>query len=112
MNTRTPCFAAHGVFGGRAGVAGGGAEDVQGFALLGQCIQTERPKQLHGHMSLKARVGPLDSSWIYRPSSRRRRGDFIRAMGGAGVGFIDDGFQVGGRDVVGKAADQVKGQFR
>ena len=58
-------LAAHRVLGAGAGVARGGAEDVDGLAALREHVLEQVAEQLHRHV-LKASVGPLDSS--SRPS--------------------------------------------
>jgi hypothetical protein len=61
MNTATPCLAAHRVLGGAAGVAAGGAQDVERLAATGQFVLEQVAEQLHRHV-LEGQVGPLDSA--------------------------------------------------
>ena len=82
MNTRTPCVCRAWRIRRRAGVAGGGAEDVQGFALLGQGVFKQIAQQLHGHVfeGQGRAVGQLlDIQAVFQALER---GDFIRAVGG------------------------------
>jgi hypothetical protein len=66
-------LAAHGVFGRRTGVAGGGAEDVDFSPRFSSTYSNRLPSNCMA-MSLKASVGPLDSSSRASPGSSQRTG--------------------------------------
>jgi hypothetical protein len=64
-------LAAHRVFGRRAGVARGGAEDVDGLATLREHVLEQVAEQLHRHVLEGERraVGQLEQAEAARPSA-------------------------------------------
>jgi hypothetical protein len=68
MKTLTPMLAAHGVLGRRAGVARGGAEDVDGLAALFQHVLEQVAEQLHGHV-LEGQRRPVGQFQQMQPGS-------------------------------------------
>ena len=93
-------FAAHGVFGGGAGVAGGGAEDVEarvaGFEDVGHGVAEE----LHGDVFEGERGAIREFEQVgVAVAEAGQRGDVCAAEGVSGVGTAQDGAQVVFRDV-------------
>ncbi len=108
MNTRTPVLAAHRVLGRRAGVARGGAEDVDGLAALREHVLEQVAEQLHRHVLEGERgpVGQLEQAEHALASQPVHRGDVARPVARAhmaidlgGVGLVADRLEVGGGDV-------------
>jgi hypothetical protein len=66
-------LAAHGVFGRAAGVARGGAQDVELLAAAGQFVLEQVAQQLHGHV-LEGQRRAVGQRSIISPSPRRRTG--------------------------------------
>ena len=99
-------LATHRVLGGRAGIAGGGAEDVDRFAALVQNILEQVAEQLHRHVlegERRAVRQLLRVQPIFQLGQRRDLGSVAAVAGEAvdvgGVGLGDDGLEVGSRDV-------------
>jgi hypothetical protein len=118
-------LAAHRVFGRRAGIARGGAENVDLFALSARTYSKRWPSNCMA-MSLKASVGPFDSSRIASPPSPRagsgrssqRKGviSLASALNPSVAVHLrvyrsgPAGLEIGRRDVIDEAAEHGVGQ--
>ena len=93
-------FAAHGVFGRAAGVAAGGAKDIEFFAPARQFVFKQVAQQLHGHVfeGQRGAVGQsLQVQTVFKP---RERHDGSRAEHFFGIRLAAQGAQIVGRNVV------------
>ena len=108
--------AAHGVFGGAAGIPRGGTDDVQPAVLFEQRVLEQPAQQLHGHVleGQRGAVGELlDVQRALRVRGRLQRHqgrDVFGAEDGRRVGLVDQAFQVVGRDVIAVARQHLEGQ--
>ena len=95
-------LAVQGIFGGRAGVAAGGADNIQAFAFSRQHIFEGMAEKLHGHVfeGQRGAVGQgLDFDAVGQGA---HRGDFARAEHGFGVGVAHQAAQIGCRNIIDK----------
>ena len=105
-------LATHGVFGGAAGVAGRGAEDVEGFATAGQYVFEHMAKELHGHV-LEGKGRAVGEFQDRQPRLQfLERGDVGAAEHLGAVGGKHQALQVVSGNVVGEQADDFKRQRR
>ena len=113
-------LAAHGVLGGRAGIAGGGAEDVDLFSPLFQNVLEQVAKELHGHVleGQRRTVREFEQAEFvhFEPMHRRDLGGVVAGASVAihlgGVGFVADRLKVGSRDVIDEFREDGEGEFR
>ena len=93
-------FATHGVLGGAAGVAAGGAQNIEFFATAGQLKLKQIAQQLHGHV-LEGQGGAIGQGFQPQAVFKMAQGhDFAGAKHFGGVGLLTDGAQVGCGNVV------------
>ena len=93
-------FAAHGVFGGAAGVAAGRTKNVQLLALARQVVLEQVAEQLHGHIFKGQRRPVGQAQQIQAFFQPRQWRDLGRAKNRLGVGFAAQRAQVGCRNVI------------
>ena len=103
-------LAPHRVLGGGAGIAGGGAEDVDRLAALVQHVLEQVAEQLHRHVLEGERRAVGQFLRVQAIFELRQRRDLCRVTTVTGkavhlgsVGFADNGAQIGGRDIVDEA---------
>ena len=105
-------FAAHRIFGGAAGVARGGAQDVQLCRAAVQFIFKQVAQQLHGHVfeSQRGAVGQFQNKEVFfkRPHWRNQGG----AKNICAVGLFAKRRQIICRDVVNVQTQNFKCQVR
>ena len=104
-------FAAHGVFGGGAGVAAGSAEDVQPLVARFQHVFHRVAEELHGDVleGERGAVGEFEDVGVACAKAGQRGNSF--AMEDAlVVGAVQDAAQVVFRDVVNVVAHHRKGE--
>ena len=111
-------LAAHRVFGGRAGVTGSRAEDVDRLATLVEHVLEEIAQKLHRHILEGERraVGELlRVQAVFEPG---QRGDFSgiaaiarKAIDLGGVGLGDDGLEISRRNVGDEFGEDFVGQI-
>jgi hypothetical protein len=103
-------LAAHGVFGRAAGVARGGAQDVELLAAAGQFVLEQVAQQLHGHV-LEGQRRAVGQRLDHQPVAQAaHRHDGLAAEDLGGVGLAHQRLQVGGRDVVDVERQDLEGQ--
>jgi hypothetical protein len=115
-------LAAHGVFGGGAGVAGGGAEDVDVLVGLVQGVLEQVAQELHGHV-LEGQGGAVGQfqdveAAVCITLELAQGGDLAEvrirtavAVGFDRVGLVHQGLEVGGGDIVGESGQDGEGQL-
>ncbi len=110
-------LAAHGVFGRRTGVAGGGAEDVDRLAALVEHVLEQVAEQLHGHVleGQRRAVGQFLRVEAVFELGQRRDLRCIAAVAGVaidlgGVGLGDQRLEVGRRNVGDELGQDFVGQ--
>ena len=104
MNTLDPVFAEHGVFGRAAGIARSCAEDVDFGVRPLQGVLEQVAEQLHRHV-LEGQRRPVGQPQDVQARLQRTHWrDVLATEHLGGVGFVHDGAQVRGGDVVGEAA--------
>ncbi len=105
-------FAAHGVFGRAAGVAAGGAQDVELFAAAGQLVFKQVAQQLHGHV-LEGQRGAVGQGFEVKAVVELfERHDGGVAVHRFGVGLVAERLQVGRGNVVDVERQHFKRQRR
>ena len=93
-------LAAHGVFGGAAGVAAGGTQDVELLAAAAQFVLEQVAQQLHGHVFESQRGAVGQGFQIKAVGELFQRRDFARAEHLGRVGCLADRLQVSRWNVV------------
>ena len=103
-----PCFSPHAVDGGTAGVARGGADDIQAFVPLRQNIFEEVAEKLQRHV-LEGQRHAMEQFEDIDAVLLDHRCDLGMAEGG--IGTVDQVLERGGGDVVHKGCDDLEGQI-
>ena len=105
-------FAAHRIFSGAAGVARGGAQNIQLCRAAVQFIFKQVAQQLHGHVfeSQRGAIGQFQNKHIF--FERPHRGNQGRAKNISGVGLFAKRRQIICRDVVNVQTQNFKCQVR
>ena len=104
-------FAAQGIFGRRAGVAAGGAENIERFALFLQHIFKRIAEKLHRHI-FKGQRGAVGERFDFDAVAECAHGrDGFCAKRSFGVGAVDDVAQIGRRNIGDKKAHHFKSQI-
>ena len=104
-------FATHGVLGCAAGVAAGGAENIELFTAPRQLVLKQVTQQLHGHV-FKGQCGPIRQGLQVQAGFKlSHRNDFRRAKNFLRIGFLANRFQVCSRNVVDVERQQFKSQI-
>ena len=103
-------FAAHGVFSGAAGVAAGGAKNVQLFAATCKFVFKQIAQQLHGHVFERQR-GAIGQSFEKHAIFEFFQGhNFFAAKHFLRVGFRTNRLQIGSGNVVNVERQNLEGQ--
>ena len=104
-------FAAHGVFGCTAGVAAGGAQDVELFTAALELVLEQVTQELHGHV-LEGQRGAVGQGFepqaVFEVAQRH---DLAGAKHFGGIGLGAQGLEVGGRNVVDIERQDLKRQL-
>ena len=111
-------LAAHGVFGGRAGVAGGSAQNIDRFTALVEHVLEQIAKQLHGHV-LEGQcrtVGQfLRVKTLFQFGQRRDLRSVTTVTGmtidRGSVSFSDNGLQISRGDIGDELGQDFVGQI-
>jgi len=119
-----PLLAPHGVFGGGTCVPGGGPQDIQGFAPLGQHVFKKIAQELHGHIfeSQGRAIGQFQQGQTAPPvliGFQPAQGNDLLgilpfphvAIDFRGIGLETNGVKVFRRNVVNELGENAEGQL-